>query len=223
MKKFKPEIINGKKNCKACGEFLPLSEYYYKLSKIGNDTYSSECRGCVKNRLSSKIGEKICAGCSKNKSYSEFTLNGRSHNRFCKYCLNAQVKNKYKSDPDYKKARLLYCTNYRVKNQDKCNERVRKWIKRNPEKYKNWKERYKPVRYKLNEKYRIENRETIREYANNKARVSRENLDDYYISSLLKAGNVNIIPPQLIRLKRTILKAQRTLKIIENGSRTTTQ
>lgn len=198
--KFIPEIIDGKKNCVGCGHFLSL-DMFWKMGKY----YLKLCKECTREKLKLKEGYKTCRKCGEEKEYRHFSIAKNSHSYQCNDCKNGYQKNRYDTDDDYRKSRNEYTNNYRENNKDyrqdhkgQCSVYYKKYAKNNVEK----------------------NRDRSRKISADNVR----SLSDNYIKNLVTKHNKGIeyVPPQLIKLKRILIKSKRQLKIIENESRTTT-
>lgn len=88
---------------------------------------------------------KICTGCKKEKSITEFSLNGSYRRNKCKTCSRKQINAWYEDNrevhlentkkwaSDNKDSRKKSYKTYREKNLDLCRKRCSVWQKNNPE------------------------------------------------------------------------------------------
>lgn len=84
--------MNQTKRCLTCGRTLPRADFY--LSSKSSDGLASECKICSKERNyrryrrsdHSAVNEKLCKGCSHNKTRSEFPASPASPDGLATLC-----------------------------------------------------------------------------------------------------------------------------------------
>ena len=143
--------------------------------------------------------KKQCSKCGKTKGVDEFgkdkyMKDGRKS--FCKDCRNAYTKAWRKVNPE--KVRAAMKKWYKA-NPEKAKANTRDWQKANPEKTKAFKNSWQKANP---EKKKASNAKAI------------QNLPDCYVKGKLKNQGYppEMISPELIEVKRTIIKIKRACK-----------
>ena len=203
------------KICRICKEEKALNQYY--SSKVNKDGFVNSCKTCVKiitkkNRL--KNPEK----------YNEHAKRWRDKNR---EKANENSKNWRLSNPEkMKQSKEKYRTENSEKvkesykiwadiNREKLQEQRKEWYNKNKEYANNWRHKNCEKANEYGKNWRLRNPEKV----NKKGKNRIEQLKDSYIRPILKK-NSNLktedIPPDLIELKRIIIKTKRLIKELSN-------
>ena len=169
-----------------------------------------------------EVKKKKCSKCGEVKFVEEFRNNKSNKDGFsywCKTCLSESRKLDYKKHKDKIKE-------YRDLNKERIRETEKSHYKKNKKRLNaESREYYKKNRDKileLTKKYQEENKDKIRQKAkiyykknkkkrNAKCREYAEELSDGYIAVRIgiSAKDIKYIPPELIELKRNIIKLKR--------------
>ena len=179
---------NGLKKCSKCGEMKGVEEYG-KLS-ASPDGYRTICKFCMnKYNATYRKENKESIRLSRNKYYSN-------------------NKDKYKEYRDrYKPYRILYMDNYRITHAAEIREYKKIYDKRDVEK----------KRRRLSQ-WSINNRDKIAGY---RSKNSETLSDSFIIQRITDKLNLNASQirenPELIEIKRTILKTKRLCKTLRNS------
>ena len=113
------------KKCRACLEEKELCEF--RLSAYNDDRYSSKCKLCYKNKIVELIGEsKSCNACGVVKDLGEFPLKKNDKNirqDRCKECKNNKILPIKEPLFTETKRRCSVCTQYKdFSDYSKCNK-----------------------------------------------------------------------------------------------------
>ena len=180
--------------------------------------------------MKAENGLKKCSKCGEVKAVEEFS-------RCKKYSdeLNCRCKNCDKEYSDARKdARRDYFKEYRNKNREKLAESSKSYRTINKEKIYNRNTEYRACNFdrisKYQRKYSNINKERICSQRKNYRYINRdrlkgtyislvESLSDRYVKQIIRTCTrlaPPLIPPELIEIKRTILKTKRLCKTLKN-------
>lgn len=172
--------------CKKCGIEKEHSKFRPRLDRPGK--HYGQCKKCESDY---KKGYKL-----KNKEIIKIKDKLYRNNNIDK------IKERHRANyyKDHKKT-LENDRLKRIKNRDRINARLIKWKKENPDKKQANDKRYYKNHY-----------DAIRKYNLSHGKKLREGIADPYVKQKLKRDGFKIITPELIELKRVLIKANRILK-----------
>lgn len=182
------------------------------------------------------IKSKTCNICRVEKPITDFH---KSKNQkfgvksFCKKCACAKTKEWKLNNPD-----KVLINRKKPTEVLKNRERAKRWAKNNPEKYKENQDRYRienakelkalksiyqketrKERLVSHKKWRDKNNSHVRDYNKRQLAKSRENLDDWYIRSMLSQNSTlksSDIPHELVEAKKEQIKIKRLINELSN-------
>ena len=157
---------------------------------------------------------KFCKKCGEEKNIDEFSTDKRNKNGLsckCKTCYKEYRDTHFKKYQKNKEKATTYNKIYYQLNKEKIINAVREWEKLNPN------IKYKEAKAKASRKYYNNNIDLVKEKSKNRHKKAKEQCKDFYIKRLLKEDGFSseLINPELIIIKRDIIKIKRVIKQIK--------
>ena len=143
---------------------------------------------------------KKCSRCKEEKEVAEFIKNNQTKDGltyYCKACLKG-IREKYRLE--YKDKIREYRRSWNAKNPDKCRLYVKTYRKKNPDLIASMSRRYQEAHPDVSRRYK---------------KKSAYYIDRAYIISIICKNSPlksSDIPPELIEVKRLIIKTKRLCK-----------
>jgi len=217
--------------CKSCATQNEKNRHI-KSNRIAHEKIKLQ-RASIKTRICRQCKEEkdkscfnyhcnICKSCAiqRKKEYNKtYIKKNKDKLKIWRYLYREKNKDKIKVQTHlYREKNKDKIKEYLILNKERLNKRKQEYKKKNKDKVKIWcANRWKRHRVrlsKLNHDIYFKNIEKNRLNGKIRANNNRKNLTDTYIKSTIKNSPAKIIQqyPELIELKREIIKAKRVIK-----------
>lgn len=164
---------------------------------------------------------RTCTKCKEEKNINEFLVHHKhfsDYGRVCKQCKSKKARYYQEKNKEYY---TLKRNEYYQKNKETLKLKTKNWRKNNPEKALIISRKAKKITKEKNREYakrfRQNNPDKIKADVNKHQKRYCETLHDIYVkSSLKRVGFINDqITPELIEVKRLIIKTKRLCKTLQ--------